>query len=131
MTPLSARSAILTDAPATGKLKLLDRVRWHMRFKHYSIRTEQSYLDWIKRFILFHGKRHPREMGEEEVRAFLTHLAVEGEVAASTQNQAFSAVLFLYREVLKQELGWIRDIERSKAPARVPVVLTREEARAV
>ena len=80
--------------------KLLDRVRERIRFKHYSIRTEDSYVQWIRRFILFHGKRHPSEMGAVEVEAFLTHLAVEGNVAASTQNQARSALLFLYKEVL-------------------------------
>lgn len=122
---------MLLSESAAAKPKLLESVREVIRFKHYSIRTEQAYLDWIKRFILFHGKRHPREMGEEEVRAFLTHLAVDGGVAASTQNQAFSAILFLYREVLKQELGWIADIERSRMPARMPVVLTRAEARTV
>ena len=83
--------------------KLLDQVRDVLRLKHYAYRTEQSYLDWIKRFILFHNKRHPKDMGRAEVEAFLTHLAVEGNVAASTQNQAFSALLFLYREVLKVE----------------------------
>ncbi len=113
------------------RLKLIEQVREVIRFKHYSIRTEEAYLAWIRRFILFHGKRHPREMGEPEVRAFLSHLAVEGAVAASTQNQAFSAILFLYREVLKQELGWIADIERSKMPVRVPVVLTSAESRAI
>jgi integron integrase len=98
-----------------------------MRRKHYSIRTEQSYIDWIRRFILFHGKRHPLEMREQEVTAFLTHLARDGGVAASTQNQALSALLFLYKEVLRQELGWLEHVERAKKPARLPVVLTREE----
>lgn len=116
---------------AETKPKLFEAVREVIRFKHYSIRTEQSYLDWIRRFIFFHGKRHPKEMGKEQVRAFLTHLAVEGKVAASTQNQALSAILFLYREVLRQELGWVDGVERSKVPVRVPVVLTRDEAHAV
>ena len=84
--------------------KLLDQVRDVMRLKHYSYRTEQSYVDWIRRYILFHNKRHPREMGSSEIEAFLTHLAVKERVAASTQNQAFSALLFLYRQVLRQEL---------------------------
>ena len=84
--------------------KLLDQVRDKIRLKHYSIRTEQTYVDWIKRFVLFHHKRHPAEMGAAEVEAFLTHLAVEGKVSASTQNQAKAAVLFLYRQVLNQEL---------------------------
>jgi len=113
-----------------GKPKLLDRVRDAIRFKHYSLRTEQAYADWIKRFILFHGKRHPEAMGAEEVRTFLSDLAVNQNVAASTQNQALSALLFLYREVLKQDLPWIDNIERAKRPAKVPVVLTPEEARA-
>lgn len=111
--------------------KLLDRVRDAIRLRHYSLRTEQVYADWIKRFILFHGKRHPQEMGAAEVREFLTDLAVRRQVAASTQNQAFSALLFLYKEVLKQELPWIEGIERAKRPAKLPVVLTPEEARAV
>jgi integron integrase len=113
------------------KVKLLDRVREVIRLKHYSLRTERTYLDWIKRFIVFHGKRHPQTMGGEEVREFLSHLASERDVAASTQNQAFSALLFLYKEVLKQELPWINDIERAKRPAKLPVVFTQEEARAV
>jgi integron integrase len=111
--------------------KLLDRVRAAVRFNHYSPRTEQAYVDWIERFIRFHGIRHPQEMGAEEVRAFLTHLATELNVAASTQNQAFSALLFLYREVLKQRLPWIDDIVRAKRPLKVPVVFTQAEARAV
>ena len=111
--------------------KLLDQVRDKIRFKHYSIRTEQAYLDWIRRFILFHKKRHPAEMGASEVEAFLTHLAVAGKVAASTQNQARSALLFLYKEVLGQELPWLDDVEQAKRPRRLPVVLTHAETRAV
>lgn len=111
--------------------KLLDRVRERIRFKHYSIRTEDSYVQWIKRFILFHGKRHPAEMGAMEVEAFLTHLAVEGNVAASTQNQARSALLFLYKEVLGSELPWLNNVEQAKKPRRLPVVLTEEEVRDV
>src|SRR4051812_4800298 len=95
------------DHGALGKPKLLDQVRAVLRFKHYSIRTEEAYVDWIKRFILFHGKRHPKQMGESEVTAFLTDLAVARKVAASTQNQALSALLFLYREVLKKDLGFL------------------------
>ncbi len=109
------------------KLKLLDQVSEVMRFKHYSIRTETSYREWIKRFILFHGKQHPRGMGVEEVSRFLSDLAVRGKVAASTQNQAFNALLFLYREVLHQELGQIEGVERAKRPARLPVVLSKAE----
>ena len=95
------------------------------------MRTEQTYCDWIRQFILFHDKRHPEEMGPAEVRDFLTHLAVARKVAASTQNQALSALLFLYREVLKRQLPWIDDVERVKRPPKLPVVFTPEEARAV
>lgn len=111
--------------------RLLDRVRDRIRLKHYSIRTEDTYLDWIRRFILFHGKRHPGQMGAQEVEAFLTHLAVQGKVSASTQNQAKSALLFLYKEVLGEELPWLSNIETAKSPQRLPVVLTREEVAAV
>ena len=102
-----------------------------MRLKRYSPRTEQAYVDWIKRFIRFHGVRHPQEMGADEVKAFLNHLATQMNVAASTQNQAFSALLFLYQEVLKERLPWINDIVRAKRPAKLPVVFTQAEARAV
>lgn len=111
--------------------KLLDQVRDRLRVKHYSIRTETQYLQWIKRFILFHDKRHPREMGAVEVEAFLTHLAVAGRVAASTQNQALSALLFLYREVLGMNLPWLEGVVRAKQPQRLPVVLTRHEVTGV
>ncbi|MFZ5917968.1 MAG: integron integrase [Chloroflexota bacterium] len=107
--------------------KLLDQVRHAVRLKHYSIRTEQAYVDWIKRFILFHGKRHPQNMGAPEIQAFLTHLAVDRNVAASTQNQALSALLFLYRHVLGQDLTLPIDALRAKKPVRLPTVLTREE----
>ncbi len=110
--------------------KLLDRVRDAIRLKHYSIRTEQAYVNWIKRYIYFHGVRHPAEMGAPEIQAFLTHLAVDQNVAASTQNQALSALLFLYKEVLKQDLGPI-DALRAKKPKRLPTVLTKEEVRRV
>lgn len=116
---------------ASESPKLLDQVRGKIRLKHYSIRTEQAYLHWITRFILFYGKRHPREMGPAQVEAFLTDLAVEGKVAASTQNQAKSALLFLYREVLEEELPWLDGVERAQEPKRLPVVLTREEVAAV
>lgn len=111
--------------------KLLDQVRERLRLKHYSIRTEQQYVQWARRFILFHDKRHPRELGAAEVEAFLTHLAVEGNVAAATQNQALSALLFLYREVLEINLPWLDNVVRAKRPARLPVVLTRQEVTAV
>jgi len=115
----------------SSKPKLLEQVRDAIRLKHYSIRTEQVYIDWIRRFILFHDKRHPREMAEPEVTQFLTYLAREGNVAASTQNQALSALLFLYKEVLKQEIGWLGRVERAKRPARVPIVLSASEVRQV
>ncbi len=111
----------------TNPPKLLDQVRDKIRVKHYSIRTETQYLQWIKRFILFHGKRHPQDMGANEVESFLTHLAVEGSVSASTQNQALSALLFLYREVLSIDLPWMDTMVRAKNPQRLPVVLTRAE----
>lgn len=122
-------SDIESSAPQSPKL--LDQVRDKLRLKHYSIRTETQYVQWIRRFILFHDKRHPREMGAGEVEAFLTHLAVEGRVAASTQNQALSALLFLYREVLGIQLPWLDQVVRAKQPQRLPVVLTRQEITAL
>jgi integron integrase len=118
------------QSPATlnGKPKLLDRVRNEIRVRHMARSTEKAYVNWIRRFILFHGKRHPAEMGKDEVTAFLTHLAVVGDVTASTQNQAFSALLFLYREVLKEEFGWLNDVVRANREGHVPVVLTHNEA---
>ena len=110
--------------------KLLDQLSDALRMRHYSYRTEQAYLDWVRRYILFHQKRHPVTMGEEEIRAFLTHLASDRNVAASTQNQALSAVLFLYREVLKKELEPIL-VTGAKRPERLPTVLTREEVQQV
>jgi site-specific recombinase XerD len=114
--------------PPVSSPKLLDRVRWHLRVKHYSIRTEQAYVDWIRRFILFHGKRHPDDMGEEEVAGFLTHLAVQRHVAASTQNQALCALLFLYGQILDRKLDFMEKIERVTRPPKIPVVFTPEEA---
>ncbi len=116
------------NAGVTGRPpRLLDQVRGRLRVKHYSVRTEQAYVGWVRRFILANDKRHPREMGRVEVERFLTMLAVEGQVAAGTQNQALAALLFLYREVLGQELPWLDDVVRAKRPQRVPVVLTRDE----
>ncbi|MCC6867297.1 MAG: integron integrase [Burkholderiales bacterium] len=112
---------------AGGRVLLLDQVRQRTRLKHYSIRTEQAYCEWIKRFVLFHGKRHPSALGAAEVEQFLTSLAVDRRVAASTQNQAKSALLFLYREVLGVELPWLDGVQKAKTPSRLPVVLTREE----
>jgi integron integrase len=111
--------------------RLLERVRTRLRVLHYSYRTEEQYVGWIRRFVLFHGKRHPAQMGAAEVEAFLSDLAVRGQVAASTQNQAKAALLFLYREVLGQALPWLDDVTQAKVPARLPVVLTREEVRAL
>ena len=102
-----------------------------MRTRRYSLRTEQAYLDWIRCFILFHGKRHPRHMGEQEIVAFLTHLATKQNVSASTQNQALSALLFLYQQFLDRKLGRLDGALRVTRPARMPVVLTRAEVRAL
>jgi integron integrase len=114
--------------PATG---LLDRVRQALRARHYSRRTEQAYAAWIDRFVEFHGRRDPGVMGEQEVNAFLTHLAVGDRVAASTQNQALAALLFLYDSVLHRPLGRIEGVVRARRPRRLPVVLTPKEVRAV
>jgi integron integrase len=122
-------SVVRTQPP--GKPKLLDQVRDIIRRKHYSIRTEQAYTDWIKRFIIYHGKRHPGEMAEEEVAEFLTHLARDRDVSPSTQNQALSALLFLYKEVLKHEIGWLEKVERAKKPPKLPVVLSRGEVKQI
>ena len=111
--------------------RLLDRVRNAIRMRHYSIRTEEAYVGWIRRFILFHDKRHPAAMGAAEVNAFLTHLATRQNVAASTQGQALSALLFLYRHVLDEPLPRLEDMVRARKPGRLPVVLTREEVRSV
>jgi integrase len=111
--------------------RLLDRVRITLRARHGSRRTEKAYVGWIRRYILFHDKRHPVEMGAAEVTQFLSWLAVEKNVAASTQNQALSALLFLYRSVLEIDLPWLNDVVRAKRTERLPVVLTREEVRSV
>jgi site-specific recombinase XerD len=105
----------------------MDEVHRCLRLKHYSLRTEQAYTGWIRRFILANGKRHPRDMGGPEVERFLSSLAVQGRVAASTQNQALSALLFLYRQVLAVDLPWLDNVVRAKRPQRVPTVLSREE----
>ncbi len=110
-----------------GRPRLLKRVHDAIRVRHYSRRTEEAYVHWIKRLIYFHDKRHPDTMGEAEVTAFLNHLAVDRHVAAATQNQALSAILFLYREVLGRELPWLDGVQRPTRPPRVPVVLTRAE----
>lgn len=109
------------------KPKLLDQMKNRLRVLHYSIHTERSYLDWAKRFILFHDKRHPETMGSDEIEAFLNNLAVEKKVAASTQNQALSAVLFLFKEVLKKDPGWVNTGKRAKRPQKLPVVFSQDE----
>jgi integron integrase len=122
----------MIPAPALQQQpKLLDRLRAACRVRHYSIRTEDAYHDWAKRFILFHNKRHPQEMAAPEINAFLTHLAVEGHVSASTQNQAFSAILFLYKCVLEVDPGIIAGVIRAQRPKRLPVVLTKPEVQLV
>lgn len=110
-------------------MRLMERVQNKIRFKQYSLRTERTYMEWIRRFILFHNKRHPDQMGAPEVEIFLTHLAVNRKVSASTQNLALSAILFLYRDVLEIQLSWMESFSRAKKPARLPVVLTKDEVR--
>lgn len=120
-----------TNTTSAQPKKLLDQVRDKIRFKHYSLSTEKTYIAWIKQFILYHHKRHPVEMGSLEVEAFLTYLATQRNVSSSTQNQALSAILFLYREVLAVNLPWLENFERSKKPRRLPVVLTMTEVQAL
>ncbi|MCU0638244.1 MAG: integron integrase [Candidatus Krumholzibacteria bacterium] len=111
--------------------RLLELVSRAIQARHYSRRTEKTYVAWIRRYILFHGKKHPLVMGEKEITAFLSHLATKGQVSASTQNQALNAILFLYREVLRKDLDWLDDVVRAKKPVRLPVVLTQSEVHAV
>jgi integron integrase len=120
-----------TGEQAARPRRLLDQVRDAVRVRHYSYRTEQAYVGWVRRFILFHGKRHPAEMGATEVGAFLNALATQREVSASTQNQALAALLFLYREVVRVEVGWLDDLVRAKRPQRLPVVLGQPEVEAL
>ena len=125
-------SASQSDLPADRKKKrLVERLREEIRARHYSRRTEQAYWHWIRRFIFFHGKRHPGELGEAEVTAFLSSLATEANVAAATQNQALSALLFLYKNVLGRELPWLGGLVRAQRPVRLPTVLTEAEVRRV
>jgi integron integrase len=128
---VTAGSNQLLAQAAALKPKLLDRVRQAIRARHYSKRTEKTYADWIKRFIFFHAKRHPLEMGEPEINQFLTDLAVNKKVSASTQNQALSAILFLYQRVLEKPLEWVNPAVRAKKPKRLPVVLTRQEVKTI
>jgi integron integrase len=127
-TALAVRETPITGYP---KPRLFDRVRDAIRARHYSRRTEKTYVAWIKRYIFFHGKRHPAEMGAPEVTRFLAWLATDGKVAASTRNQALNALLFLYRVVFEQELPWLDEVVRARRPQHLPVVLTREEVRTV
>ena len=115
----------------TTEPRLLEQVRQLIRIRHYSIRTEETYVQWIRRYIVFHGKRHPKDMGSEELTQFLSDLAIRGKVSASTQNQALNAILFLYRDVLQIQLPWLENVQRAKKPQHLPVVLTRNEVRAV
>jgi integron integrase len=112
-------------------MKVLDQVRIEIRKKHYSIRTEDAYCGWIRQFILFHDKKHPKDMGEKEIAEFISHLTVERNVASSIQNQALNAIVFLYRQVLRIELGDFGPMQRAKKPERLPVVMSKEETRRV
>lgn len=131
-SPVAGRPPGTTVSPPPGQSpRLLDRVRDRIRALHYSRSTEKAYVGWIRRFIVFHGKRHPLDMGAPEITIFLTRLATEGRVAAVTQNQAFSALLFLYREVLEREIDGLQDVVRAKRPIRLPLVLSRDEVAAI
>jgi integron integrase len=127
-SPGTGRSSTMPGAPP---LRLLDRVRAALRTRHYSIRTEKAYVGWIRRYVIFHGKRHPDSLGEAEIGAYLSSLANHDKVSASTQNQALAALLFLYQEVLGRKVEWLGDLVHAKRPARVPIVLSRDEARAL
>ena len=126
MPPEPAPALVSSAGP-----RLLDQLRGRIRVKHYSIRTEQAYVDWVRRFILFHGKSHPRVLGAAEVEAFLTHLAVRRQVSASTQNQAKSAILFLYKEVIDKELPWLNGVVAARVSQHLPVVLSVDEVNTV
>jgi integron integrase len=128
-----SRSAVPACAPPASapRPKLLDQVRQAIRTRHYSPRTEETYVHWIKRFIFFHNKRHPAEMAEPEIARFLSNLATESHVSASTQNQALNAVLFLYRQVLRKDIGYVNGVVRATRPKRLPTVLTRQEVRSI
>jgi site-specific recombinase XerD len=131
--PMSANQPAPSASVAerAPKPKLLDQVRHVIRTRHYSYMTEKAYVGWIKRFIFFHNKRHPAEMAEAEIARFLSSLASDSHVAASTQNQALNALLFLYHEVLGKKIGYIAGVVRAKRPSRLPVVLTRQEVKTV
>ena len=131
LTSSAQPAAHISPLSCAPKPRLLDQVRQPIRTRHYSPRTEETYVGWIKRFIFFHNKRHPAETGEKEIAQFLSSLASESHVSASTQNQALNAILFLYREVLRKEIGYVNGVVRAKKPRRLPVVLTREEVKRV
>ena len=128
---MSGRDPVVPSLVRDSKPKLFDQLRKSLRTRHYSRRTEQSYCSWVKRFIRFHNVRHPAEMGETEINAFLTNLAVKEKVSASTQNQALSALLFLYRHIIGREIDDLGDVIRARKPKRLPVVMSREEVKAV
>ena len=128
--PIPESHLTRTENPQ-AQLRLLEQLRHRLRTRHYSERTEEAYVDWVRRYILFHGRRHPRTMGEREIAEFLGHLATERKVGSSTQNQALSALLFLYRHVLSAEVGFVHGVPRAKRPERLPVVLSELEVRAV
>ena len=130
-SPTTALGPASPGAVSPGPTRLLDQLRTALRSRHYSRRTEQAYCLWVRRFIHFHDLRHPAGMAEPEINAFLTHLAVADKVSASTQNQALSALLFLYRHVLGRQVAELQGVVRARAPSHVPVVLTRDEVRAV
>jgi site-specific recombinase XerD len=123
--------SLVPQLPSAGKPKLLEQVRQAIRTRHYSYRTEKAYVQWIRRFIFFHNKRHPVEMVEPEIAQFLSSLATQGHVSASTQNQALNALLFLYHGVLNKKIGLVDGVVRAKRSQRVPIVLTKEEVRNV
>jgi len=127
----AARIVAINSPTATQKPKLLDQVRQAIRIRHLSPQTEQAYVSWIKRFIFFHNKRHPAEMAEVEIGQFLSSLATDRRVSASTQNQALNALLFLYNKVLEKKIGLIQGVVRANRPRRLPVVLTKEEMKRV
>jgi site-specific recombinase XerD len=130
-TMRSKGQACVSILSAVQPPKLMDQLRQALHTRHYSRRTEQTYCHWVKCFVRFHSLRHPSEMAEQEINAFLTHLAVRKKVSASTQNQALSALLFLYRHVLGREIGDLGQVIRAKTPKRLPVVMTRDEIKAL
>jgi site-specific recombinase XerD len=129
--PALERQRLYQQSPAAKKPRLLEQLRQALRSRHYSRRTEQTYCQWVKRSVYFHKVRHPAEMGEPEINAFLTHLAVKERGSASTQNQALSAILFLYRHVLNRKIGDLGEVIRARKPRHLPVVMTREEVELV